>query len=49
LAERGLETAALGVDADNPSGALRLYESCGFAVANRGSAWQRPLEAEPWT
>ena len=49
LSQRGLDTAALGVDADNPSGALRLYESCGFAVADRGSAWQRPLEAEPWT
>jgi mycothiol synthase len=49
LAERGLETAALGVDADNPSGALRLYESCGFAVVDRGTAWQRPLEADPWT
>jgi mycothiol synthase len=49
LAERGMDTATLGVDADNPSGALRLYESCGFAVANRGSAWQRPLEDDPWT
>jgi ribosomal protein S18 acetylase RimI-like enzyme len=49
LAERGMDTAALGVDADNPSGALRLYESCGFAIANRGSAWQRPLEDDPWT
>lgn len=49
LAQRGMDTAALGVDADNPSGALRLYESCGFAVADRGSAWQRPLEADPWT
>ena len=49
LAERGMDTAALGVDADNPSGALRLYESCGFVVADRGSAWQRPLETDPWT
>jgi mycothiol synthase len=49
LSERGLDTAALGVDADNPSGALRLYESCGFTVVDRGTAWQRPLEADPWT
>jgi mycothiol synthase len=49
LAQRGMDTAALGVDADNPSGALRLYESCGFTVADRGTAWQRPLEADPWT
>lgn len=48
LAERGMDTAALGVDADNPSGALRLYESHGFAVTDRGSAWRKPL-AEVWT
>jgi mycothiol synthase len=44
LAGLGLDTAALGVDADNPSGALRLYESCGFVVRERGAAWRRPLE-----
>ncbi len=44
LAEQGMDTAALGVDADNPSGALRLYESCGFAVRDRAAAWQRDLE-----
>jgi len=43
LAEHGMDTAALGVDADNPSGALGLYESCGFVVVDRGSAWRRPL------
>jgi mycothiol synthase len=48
LAERGMDTAALGVDADNPSGALRLYESFGFAVTERGSAWRKPME-EVWT
>jgi mycothiol synthase len=46
LAERGMDTAALGVDADNPSGARRLYESCGFAVVERSAAWQRPLEPD---
>jgi len=44
LAERGMDTAALGVDADNPSGALRLYEAHGFAVTERGAAWRRPME-----
>jgi mycothiol synthase len=44
LVERGMETAALGVDADNPSGALGLYESCGFVVTERGAAWHRPLD-----
>lgn len=47
LAERGMDTAVLGVDAQNPSGALHLYESCGFAVVERGAAWQMPLEAMP--
>jgi mycothiol synthase len=45
LAERGMDTAALGVDADNPSGALRLYEAHGFAVTERGTAWRKPMEA----
>lgn len=45
LRERGMELAALGVDADNPSGALGLYESAGFAVTERMTAWRRPLEA----
>lgn len=44
LAGQGIEVAALGVDADNPSGALRLYESFGFAVSERGNAWRKPLE-----
>ena len=44
LAGRGMETAMLGVDADNPSGALRLYESFGFAVTDRGRAWRKPME-----
>ena len=44
LRERGLIGAALGVDADNPSGALGLYESAGFAITERSTAWRRPLE-----
>jgi mycothiol synthase len=44
LADRGMQAAALGVDADNPTGALRLYESFGFAVTERGTAWRKPLE-----
>ena len=44
LRERGLTDAVLGVDADNPSGALGLYESVGFAVTERSTAWRRPLE-----
>lgn len=44
LAAQGLDSAALGVDADNPSGALGLYESFGFGVIHRGQAWRRPME-----
>jgi mycothiol synthase len=44
LRERGLDTAALGVDADNPSGALGLYEAAGFRACDRFTAWRRPME-----
>ena len=46
LRERGMEIAVLGVDADNPSGALGLYEAVGFAVTERMTAWRRPMEAD---
>ena len=44
LRERGMTSAGLGVDADNPSGALGLYEVAGFEVHERFTAWRRPLE-----
>jgi mycothiol synthase len=44
LAAEGMDTAMLGVDADNPSGALRLYESFGFRTVERGTAWHRPMD-----
>jgi mycothiol synthase len=44
LAGRGMQTAALGVDADNPSGALHLYESFGFAVTERSTAYRKPMD-----
>ena len=47
LAERGMSAAALDVDADNPSGALRLYERFGFAVTERATAYRKPLDAAP--
>jgi mycothiol synthase len=47
LASRGIEVAVLGVDADNPSGALQLYERFGFAVTERATAFRKPLEAVP--
>jgi mycothiol synthase len=43
LRERGATSAALGVDAENPSGALGLYERMGFEVDYRSTAWRKPL------
>jgi mycothiol synthase len=44
LRERGMAEAMLGVDAGNPTGALGLYESVGFRVRARYSAWRKPME-----
>ena len=44
LRDNGLEVAALGVDADNPSGAYGLYESAGFAVTERFTQWRKPMK-----
>jgi GNAT superfamily N-acetyltransferase len=41
--EHGQTSAALGVDAANPSGALGLYEGLGFAVDQRAIAWRKEL------
>ncbi|HEY5520992.1 MAG TPA: GNAT family N-acetyltransferase [Candidatus Limnocylindrales bacterium] len=43
IKERGMDFAVLGVDADNPSGALGLYERNGFKVLERSTAWRKPL------
>jgi ribosomal protein S18 acetylase RimI-like enzyme len=44
LKERGLDQGILGVDADNPTGALGIYERNGFVVAERSTAYRRALE-----
>jgi mycothiol synthase len=44
LRSRGMTSAALGVDGDNPQGALRLYEEAGFRVHERFMAWRKPME-----
>jgi mycothiol synthase len=44
LRDRGMTSAALGVDADNPSGAFGLYEGFGFEVDSRATAWRRSFE-----
>lgn len=43
LKDRGMTEAALGVDAENPNGALRVYEDCGFHVVKRSATWRKPL------
>jgi mycothiol synthase len=45
LKGRGLTSAGLGVDADNPTGALGLYEQTGFVVDNRSTAYRKPMVA----
>ena len=46
LRTAGMSEAMLGVDADNPSGALHLYEKAGFVVHHRGVAYHKPLDLE---
>jgi mycothiol synthase len=41
MAEAGLDRAALGVDSDNQSGALRLYERLGFFTEHREIRWAK--------
>jgi len=43
LRARGMEEAALGVDTENESGALRLYERCGFHPVARTTIYRRPM------
>lgn len=44
LRERGMTSAGLGVDAENPTGALGLYERAGFEVDFRSTAFRKPME-----
>jgi mycothiol synthase len=40
---RGIRRAELGVDAENPTGATRLYERAGMHVAYRWEFWEKEL------
>jgi mycothiol synthase len=44
LRARGMTEAALGVDLDNPSGALRVYERCGFRPVSRSTTYRKPFD-----
>ena len=39
----GMTESALGVDSENLSGAVRLYESCGFRLVKRNTIYRKPL------
>jgi mycothiol synthase len=43
LRDRGMTSAWLGVDAENPNEALALYRSCGFEIGLSSTAWRKPL------
>ena len=43
LRDAGMTSAVLGVDAENPTGALGVYEANGFAVHRKGMNYRRPL------
>lgn len=43
LRERGMTSAILGVDADNPTGAFGLYERAGFVEHDRFVAMRKPM------
>ena len=45
LRERGMTEAALGVDTENVSGALRLYESVGFRPVSKATTYRKPMLA----
>jgi mycothiol synthase len=42
----GMDDAMLGVDSENPNGALGLYERLGFTVHSRAAAYRRSLSGE---
>lgn len=46
LSERGMTSAGLGVDADNPNAATRLYQNAGFEVDFRSTAYRKPMETD---
>lgn len=44
LKERGMTEAGLGVDAENISGALHLYERMGYRMVKRMTIYRKPLQ-----
>ena len=46
--ELGMAETALGVDTENPTGALRLYEGMGYKPAKRSAAYRKPIRSQSW-
>jgi mycothiol synthase len=44
LRDAGMTSAGLGVDSDNPSGALALYERAGFRIHRRSAAYRKSMK-----
>jgi mycothiol synthase len=44
IKDLGMTEAALGVDTENPNGALQLYESMGFRPVKRHTTFRKPLD-----
>ncbi len=40
---KGMTEVALGVDTNNPTGALKLYESLGYQKENAWTIYRKPL------
>jgi mycothiol synthase len=47
FAGRGLQRVLLSVDADNPTGATKLYERVGMRVVNQWDVWERSSGGPP--
>jgi ribosomal protein S18 acetylase RimI-like enzyme len=44
LKEKGMQEACLGVDTQNPNGALQLYESVGFRSVKRYTTYRKKID-----
>jgi GNAT superfamily N-acetyltransferase len=44
LRDQGMREAGLGVDAQNPNGALQLYKSMGFHTVKQHTTFRKPLD-----
>jgi len=44
LRQRGMTETALVVDTENVSGALRLYEACGYVPESRTTTFEKPID-----